>query len=144
MKPHKFVQHPNELLKACKKETSFIKEHIYYFQDYVGENILPKHLHFLVSFFVPLLIMPFVIFYPSSDEVKIITLFLALFAQSWIQWWALPALQRLQVKADEKREAKADVDHIAMTHIANQVDANIEDIKDLHKKLDEILDKLNG
>jgi hypothetical protein len=42
----------------------------------------------------------------------------------------LQSRQRSQVKADKKREAKADADHEALTHIANTVDAILEKIKE--------------
>lgn len=71
-------------------------------------------LMFDIALIVPLIAIP------MSDSVKIT---LGVISGSWIQWWALPALQRSQVKADVKREAKADADHVALTHIANTVDA---------------------
>jgi hypothetical protein len=57
---------------------------------------------------------------PMADSIKIT---LGVISGSWFQWWALPALQRCQIKTDLKREAKAETDHIALTHIANTVDA---------------------
>ncbi|MFF4403847.1 DUF1003 domain-containing protein [Streptomyces sp. NPDC001404] len=46
-----------------------------------------------------------------------------LFLSNLIQLWALPVLGTTANRADEKRRAKADTDHQALTHIALQVDA---------------------
>lgn len=46
-----------------------------------------------------------------------------LFLSNLIQLWALPVLGNTANRADEKRRAKADADHQALTHIALQVDA---------------------
>lgn len=56
---------------------------------------------------------------PLSDSVKIT---LGVVSGSWIQWWALHALPRSQIKEDRRHEAKADADHEALTHIALQLD----------------------
>lgn len=82
--------------------------------DWLSEHVLASMLMFDVALIIPLVTIP------MADSVKIT---LGVISGSWIQWWALPALQRSQVKADVKREAKADADHAAMTHIANTVDA---------------------
>lgn len=49
--------------------------------------------------------------------------FILVISSTWIQWWALHALQRSQNQSDKLREAKAQTDHDALTHIALQVDA---------------------
>ncbi|RLU81140.1 hypothetical protein CTZ27_33415 [Streptomyces griseocarneus] len=46
-----------------------------------------------------------------------------LFLSNLVQLWALPVLGNTANRADEKRRAKADADHEALTHIALQVDA---------------------
>lgn len=46
-----------------------------------------------------------------------------LFLSNLIQLWALPVLGNTQNRADEKRNAKADSDHTALTHIAVTADA---------------------
>lgn len=45
-----------------------------------------------------------------------------LFLSNLIQLWALPVLGNTQNRADVKRNAKADTDHQALTHIALVVD----------------------
>lgn len=49
--------------------------------------------------------------------------FILIVSSTWIQWWALHALQRSQNQSDALHEAKAQTDHAALTHIATQVDA---------------------
>jgi predicted MFS family arabinose efflux permease len=82
--------------------------------DWLSEHVLASILMFDIALIVPLLAIP------MNESIKIT---LGVVSSSWIQWWALPALQRSQVKADRKREAKADADHEALTHIAQTVDA---------------------
>lgn len=47
---------------------------------------------------------------------------LGLVSSYWVQLWALFVLQRAANVADTKRDAKADADHIALSHIATVVD----------------------
>jgi len=47
---------------------------------------------------------------------------LGLISSYWIQLWALFVLQRGASNADIKREAKADADHAALSHIAVTTD----------------------
>jgi predicted ABC-type exoprotein transport system permease subunit len=82
--------------------------------DWVSVHVLASIVMFDVALILPLVAIP------MADSVKIT---LGVISGSWFQWWALPALQRSQVKTDLKREAKAETDHIALTHIANTVDA---------------------
>ena len=146
--PH--VKHPKEIFKQCKKARHWIITKIEKLLDIMGEIALPSIPHTIVALILPLIVMVYVILSPDGYTTKILVLLVTLIAQTWIQWWALPALQRLQVKADAKRDAKADADHEAMTHIANQVDELRQENKELqnqnvklHTKLDKVLQKLN-
>lgn len=47
---------------------------------------------------------------------------LGLVSSYWVQLWALFVLQRSANAADAKREAKADADHAALSHIAVTTD----------------------
>jgi hypothetical protein len=47
---------------------------------------------------------------------------LGLISSYWVQLWALFVLQRSANRADVKRDAKADADHEALSHIAATVD----------------------
>lgn len=81
--------------------------------DWVAAHVLASKIMFDVALLVPLLVLPL------STSVKVT---LGVLSGSWIQWWALPALQRSSVRADVDRAAKADADHQALTHIAHVVD----------------------
>ena len=76
---------------------------------WLATHVLASMVMFDLALILPLLTLP------MSSSIKIT---LGVISGSWIQWWALPALQRMSIKADEDRAAKADVDHVAQTHIA--------------------------
>lgn len=81
--------------------------------SWLADHVLASILMFDIALILPLLAIP------MSDSFKIT---LGVISGSWIQWWALPALQRSQVRADRLRQAKVDADHEALTHIATTVD----------------------
>jgi hypothetical protein len=91
--------------------------------DWLSTHVLASMLMFDVALIVPLVVIP------MADSVKIT---LGVVSGSWIQWWALPALQRSQNKAELQRLAKADADHDALTHIANTVDAILAKLEAPH------------
>lgn len=80
---------------------------------FLTNRVLASVIMFDVALVAPLLVLP------MPTNVKLL---LGILSSNWIQWWALPALQRSQLQADIKREAKADADHEALTHIADTVD----------------------
>lgn len=82
--------------------------------NYVTNHVLASRFMFNVALVLPLIALP------MSDGIKLI---LAVISSNWIQWWSLPALQRSSNKSDEKRDAKADADHQALTYLAHQIDA---------------------
>ncbi len=124
MAPNARVRHPRERVlhdkKAWLERQSWLVGKNDKVLDWLSEHVLASMLMFDIALIVPLLVIP------MNDSVKIT---LCVISGSWIQWWALPALQRSQVKADKKREAKADSDHEALTHIANTVDAILAKIE---------------
>lgn len=62
----------------------------------------------------------------APAEVKIT---LGVISGSWIQWWALPALQRSQNKTQAQNEAKAEVDHETLTYLAKLQDEQMLELK---------------
>jgi hypothetical protein len=110
LEPNESVVHPLRDLPEIRDPILRANDR---FLEWMANNVLASMLMFDIALIVPLLAIP------MSDSVKIT---LGVISGSWIQWWALPALQRSQVKADVKREAKADADHVALTHIANTVE----------------------
>jgi hypothetical protein len=110
--PHHRVTHPSARIpRRHRHALAEVNDRVL---DWLSSHVLASMLMFDVALIIPLVVIP------MADSVKIT---LGVISGSWIQWWALPALQRAQVKADVKREAKADADHEALTHIANTVDA---------------------
>ncbi|MBL8088346.1 MAG: hypothetical protein JNM85_09810 [Chthonomonas sp.] len=107
---HAHVVHP---LRNPPASGGWLAHHNDRILDWLANHVLASMIMFDIALIVPLLAIP------MSDSVKIT---LGVISGSWIQWWALPALQRSQVKADQSRQAKADADHVALTHIANTVD----------------------
>lgn len=109
---HVRVIHPRQLLSAQRRSALVHVNGL--LLDWLAAHVLASTLMFDIALIVPLIAIPL------SDSVKITV---GVISGSWIQWWALPALQRSQVKADHLRQAKADADHEALTHIAHTVDA---------------------
>ncbi|RMG26779.1 MAG: hypothetical protein D6724_01095 [Armatimonadetes bacterium] len=107
---HPHVPHPKEKMHRTRGKLEALNERIL---DWVSEHILASIIMFDIALVVPLLAIPL------SDTIKIT---LGVVSGSWIQWWALHALQRGQIKAERQRAAKADADHEALSHIAIQVD----------------------
>lgn len=93
----------NRLLKLNDKVLGFVTDHV-----------LASRLMFNIALILPLVILP------MSAGFKLI---LAVISSNWIQWWALPALQRSSNISDAKRDAKTDADHQALTYLAHQVDS---------------------
>lgn len=106
------MKHPSNLVGEDKRHA--IIRHNERILDWLASHVLASILMFDAALILPLLVIP------MNDSIKIT---LGVISGSWIQWWALPALQRSQVKADQERERKAEADHRALTHIAHTVDA---------------------
>lgn len=104
---HKFISHP---FRDLKQGTSRFNDR---FIDFMTDKVLASTSAFYLSLVVPLITIP------MSDTIKLIV---TIIASSWFQCWALPALQKTQIKADQKRNLKADADHEALTHLALKLD----------------------
>jgi predicted MFS family arabinose efflux permease len=81
--------------------------------DWMADRVLPSSLMFYTALIAPLAVIP------MSAGVKTL---LMIVASNWIQWWALPALQRRQNEISDKQDAKADADYESLTHLSNKVD----------------------
>ena len=108
--PHPQVPHPRDLLAEEGRSFAAWNARL---ASWVAQHVLASLIMFDAALILPLLALP------MSTGVKVT---LGVFSGSWVQWWALPALQRSQMEADRKRDAKADADHGALTHIATTVD----------------------
>lgn len=102
---HPKVPHPRTLLPAPPRLNEAVSR--------VASSALGSMGVFWTAFLVPLLTIP------ASDAVK---LAVSIVFSSWFQAWALPVLQRAANDADQARQAKADADHLALSHLATQVD----------------------
>lgn len=59
---------------------------------------------------------------------------LGLISSYWVQLWALFVLQRTSNEAGTSRSAKADADHLALTHIAHASDETLALLRSLTGK----------
>jgi hypothetical protein len=130
MQEHEKVRHPNEILEAAKA-ASMQNRKLYATNDkflgWVTNNILASVFLFDIALIIPLLAIP------ASNTVKIT---LGVISGSWIQWWALPALQRSQNKIQAQNDAKADTDHETLTYMAGRQDEQIHKLNQILGKLD--------
>jgi hypothetical protein len=64
------------------------------------------------------LTVPLIAIRLNADLKLVITIIFS----TWFQGWSLPVIQRSQNKIAYRQQAKAEVDHTALTHIANVID----------------------
>jgi hypothetical protein len=135
MHNHPHVRRPKELLQEAKDRRR--REHrLLYYNDIVLEwitnHVLASVILFDIALIVPLLTLN------APDTVKIT---LGVISGSWIQWWALPALQRSQNKTQAQNEAKAQVDHETLTYLAKLQDEQMTELKGITEILRALKDK---
>jgi hypothetical protein len=134
MNEHKYVRHPQEILKAAK-EAKKQGHRVNYINDvileWITDHVLASVILFDIALIIPLLTLQ------APDSVKIT---LGVISGSWIQWWALPALQRSQNKTQAQNDAKAEVDHETLTYLATLQDRQMKELEGIT----EILDKLKA
>jgi hypothetical protein len=132
MKPHQNVRRPQDILNARNKAKKS-QSRLYYYNDimleWVTNHVLASVLLFDIALIIPLLTIP------ASSSVKIT---LGVISGSWIQWWALPALQRSQNKIQEQNDAKAEVDHETLTYLATLNDEQMSQLKRISDYIDRI------
>lgn len=135
MKAHDHVRHPDEILKKAKSDKKQ-QNKLLYINDIVLEwitnNVLASVILFDIALIVPLLVIP------APDSVKIT---LGVISGSWIQWWALPALQRSQNKTQAQNDAKAEVDHETLTYLATLQDEQMAELKSITEVLQRLKNK---
>jgi len=135
MHNHAHVRHPKEVVQEAKDRRR--REHkLLYYNDLVLEwitnHVLASVILFDIALIVPLLTLN------APDTVKIT---LGVISGSWIQWWALPALQRSQNKTQGQNEAKAQVDHETLTYLAKLQDEQMTELKGITEILRVLKDK---
>lgn len=132
LQPHVHVRNPKELLRQ-KRQVKKRNNKVLYYNDVVLEwvtnHILGSVLLFDIALIVPLVVMP------APESIKIT---LGVISGSWIQWWALPALQRSQNKTQAQNDAKAEADHETLTYLATTQDDQTEMIKKVIQTLSDL------
>jgi hypothetical protein len=123
---HPYVRHPEDILKRKKEAKQNRHSSLYNANDklldWVTNHVLASVVLFDIALIVPLLVLP------GPTSVKIT---LGVISGSWIQWWALPALQRSQNKTQAQNDAKAETDHETLTYLANAQDKQIAELKEI-------------
>ncbi|HTB48751.1 MAG TPA: hypothetical protein VK712_01575 [Verrucomicrobiae bacterium] len=124
MKPHAHVKHPEDILKEKAQVKKQQESKILYANnlllEWITNHVLASVVLFDIALIVPLIVIP------APDSVKIT---LGVISGSWIQWWALPALQRSQNKTQAQNDAKAEVDHETLTYLATLQDEQMAELK---------------
>ena len=132
MKPHAHVQHAHEILAAkmaVRKRENKLQAINDTIMEWITNHVLASVILFDIALIVPLLTLQ------APDSVKIT---LSVISGSWIQWWALPALQRSQNKTQAQNDAKAEVDHKTLTYLATLQDEQMAELKGIAEILREL------
>ena len=135
MHNHAHVRHPKELLQEARDRRRRDHKLLYYNDvvlQWITNHVLASVILFDIALIVPLLTLN------APDTVKIT---LGVISGSWIQWWALPALQRSQNKTQAQNDAKAQVDHETLTYLANLQDEQMTELKGITEILRALKDK---
>jgi hypothetical protein len=93
---------------------------------FMTNHVLASIVLFDIALIVPLLVIP------ASSSVKIT---LGVISGSWIQWWALPALQRSQNRIQALNDAKAKADHVTLTYLATLQDEQMQKLMRIEEDL---------
>ncbi len=129
MDKHAHVRHPKELIQEAKNRRHRDNRLLYYNDtvlEWITNHVLASVILFDIALIVPLLTLN------APDSVKIT---LGVISGSWIQWWALPALQRSQNKTQAQNEAKAAVDHETLTYLGQLQDEQMTELKGISEIL---------
>ena len=135
MHNHAHVRHPKEVIQDAKDRRRCQHRLLYYNDivlEWITNHVLASVILFDIALIVPLLTLN------APDTVKIT---LGVISGSWIQWWALPALQRSQNNTQAQNEAKAQVDHETLTYLANLQDEQMTELKGITEILRALKDK---
>jgi hypothetical protein len=135
MDQHAHVRHPRELIQEAKNRRRRDNRFRYYNDivlEWITNHVLASVILFDIALIVPLLTLN------APDTVKIT---LGVISGSWIQWWALPALQRSQNKTQAQNEAKAAADHETLTYLAKLQDEQMTELKGIAEILRNLKNK---
>ena len=135
MDKHAHVRNPKELIQEAKNRRRRDNRLLYYNDivlEWITNHVLASVILFDIALIVPLLTLN------APDTVKIT---LGVISGSWIQWWALPALQRSQNKTQVQNEAKAAVDHETLTYLVKLQDEQMTELKGIAEILRNLKNK---
>ena len=135
MHNHAHVRHPKELLQEARDRRRRDHKLLYYndvMLQWITNHVLASMILFDIALIVPLLTLN------APDTVKIT---LGVISGSWIQWWALPALQRSQNRTQTQNEANAQVDHETLTYLAKLQDEQMTELKGITEILRALKEK---
>src|SRR5437870_5134048 len=136
LRPHPHVTHPTHMVRQAKE--SWLARQTWLvgsndkILDWLSDHVLASMLMFDIALIVPLIALA------MSTDIKVT---LGVISGSWIQWWALPALQRSQVKTQAQNEAKAEVDHETLTYLAKLQDEQMTELKGIAEILRNLKNK---
>src|SRR5260370_39288017 len=105
MDNHVHVKNPKELIQEANNRLRHANRLLYYNDivlEWITNHLLASVIFFDVALIVPLLTLN------ASDTVKIT---LGVISSSWIQRWALPALQRCKNMTQALNVAYSDIDY---------------------------------
>ncbi len=135
MKSHEHVRHPREILRAKRLKRKRQNPALYLndvILEWITDHVLASIALFDIALIVPLLVLPA----PSSVKIT-----LGVISGSWIQWWALPALQRSQNRTQAQNDAKAEVDHETLTYLATLQDEQMTELHGIKQILETLKKK---
>src|SRR5438105_14157986 len=112
MHNHAHVRHPKELLQEAKDRRRRDHKLLYYNDvvlEWITNHVLASLILFDIALIVPLL---------TLNALGSVRMTLAVISMSWIQWAALPALERSQNKPQGQIEAKSQDVPETLTYLA--------------------------
>lgn len=135
MSPHHHVHHPKEILREARQALKRQNVLLYandMLLEWITDHILASVALFDLALILPLLVIP------GPETLKIT---LGVISGSWIQLWALPALQRSQNKTQAQNDAKAEADHETLTYLANTQDEQLQLLNKIAQQLSHLRTK---
>lgn len=135
MSPHHHVHHPREILREARQARKRQNGLLYandMLLEWITDHVLASVALFDLALILPLLVIP------GPETLKIT---LGVISGSWIQLWALPALQRSQNKTQAQNDAKAEADHETLTYLANTQDEQLQLLNKIAQQLSHLKTK---
>src|SRR5260370_42335306 len=123
MDNHGHVKNPKDLIQEANNRLRHDNRLLYYNDivlEWITNHLLASVIFFDVALIVPLLTLN------ASDTAKIT---LGVISSSWIQWWALPSLQRSQNKTPPQNEPKPEHNTHTLPYLAKVQDEQMMELR---------------